>query len=465
MPGFRLTEPFPRWHHRVRRERAAVSRLDTRRNRLLLVFAAAPLGALAAGLAALLAARGGESPAAAGAARRAVELADFEPDSEAWRPNYPEHVAAWRRTAETADHEDDRTHGPFAGSARRPRLAEFPGLDRLYAGGPFAAAWDEEGGHALALRRLEDSRRLGADKPAACAGCKSSDVPRLLHRLGPEAFYAARLPELRADHGLAHPVGCADCHDAATGDLVLTRPWLLDALRARGFDPAAADRQQLRSWVCAQCHSEYRLRGTEKTIELPWGRGERFEDLEAACASEPNAEWEQPETGTPLAKLDHPDFEAWSAGIHAAAGVACADCPLPRRRRGAARISEHEIRSPLADPERACGPCHEQPVEDLRAAVRETQERTTALLARTARALDDALDAATAARRRGAADAALDQFRRLFRRAFLRWDFAFSENSRGFHAPQESARLLGEALDFARQAELAAHAAGPAARP
>lgn len=442
-----------------------MSWLDPSGNRRLLALAAAPLGALAAALVALLAARGGESPAASGAARRVVELADFEADSEAWRPNYPEHVAAWRRTADTADREDDRTHGPFTGSARRPRLAEFPGLARLYAGGPFADAWEEEAGHALALQRLVDSRRLGADKPAACAACKSSDVPRLLHRLGPEAFYAARVADLRAARDLAHPVGCADCHDAATGDLVLTRPWLLDALRARGLDPAGADRQQLRSWVCAQCHSEYRLRGVEKTIELPWGGGQRFEDLEAACDTEPNAEWQQPETETPLAKLDHPDFEAWSAGVHAAAGVACADCHMPRRRHGAARISEHEIRSPLADPERACGPCHEQPVEDLRAAVLETQQRTTALLARTARALDDALDAAVAARRRGAPDAALDGFRRLFRRAFLRWDFAFSENSRGFHAPQESVRLLAEALDFARQAELAAWAAGPAARP
>ena len=31
-----------------------------------------------------------------------------------------------------------------------------------------------------------------------------------------------------------------------------------------------------------------------------------------------------------------------------------------------------------------------------------------------------------------------------------------AENSMGFHAPQEMARILGEAIDFARQGQLAA---------
>ena len=35
-----------------------------------------------------------------------------------------------------------------------------------------------------------------------------------------------------------------------------------------------------------------------------------------------------------------------------------------------------------------------------------------------------------------------------------RLDFVLSENSLGFHAPQESARILGEAIDFARQAQI-----------
>ena len=38
-----------------------------------------------------------------------------------------------------------------------------------------------------------------------------------------------------------------------------------------------------------------------------------------------------------------------------------------------------------------------------------------------------------------------------------RWlDFVAAENSMGFHAPQELARILGESIDFARQGQLEA---------
>jgi len=44
----------------------------------------------------------------------------------------------------------------------------------------------------------------------------------------------------------------------------------------------------------------------------------------------------------------------------------------------------------------------------------------------------------------------------LHRRAQMRWDFVFSENSTGFHSPQEAARILADATNLARQAQIAA---------
>ncbi len=38
----------------------------------------------------------------------------------------------------------------------------------------------------------------------------------------------------------------------------------------------------------------------------------------------------------------------------------------------------------------------------------------------------------------------------------MRWDFISSENSTGFHSPQEAARVLGDALNFARMGQLSA---------
>ena len=57
---------------------------------------------------------------------------------------------------------------------------------------------------------------------------------------------------------------------------------------------------------------------------------------------------------------------------------------------------------------------------------------------------------------KGVPDAALAEARKLERRASMRWDFISAESSMGFHAAQESNRVLADAIDFARQAELAA---------
>jgi nitrite reductase (cytochrome c-552) len=42
-----------------------------------------------------------------------------------------------------------------------------------------------------------------------------------------------------------------------------------------------------------------------------------------------------------------------------------------------------------------------------------------------------------------------------------RLDFVAAENSMGFHAPAETARILAESIDFARQGERLARAVAP----
>lgn len=48
----------------------------------------------------------------------------------------------------------------------------------------------------------------------------------------------------------------------------------------------------------------------------------------------------------------------------------------------------------------------------------------------------------------------LDQARQLHRHAQMRWDLIAAENSAGFHNPEEALRILADAIDLARQAEL-----------
>jgi nitrite reductase (cytochrome c-552) len=55
----------------------------------------------------------------------------------------------------------------------------------------------------------------------------------------------------------------------------------------------------------------------------------------------------------------------------------------------------------------------------------------------------------------GRPDAQLEAARYLQRRAQFYLDFVEAENSTGFHAPQEAARIFGESIDFSRQGQLA----------
>jgi nitrite reductase (cytochrome c-552) len=92
------------------------------------------------------------------------------------------------------------------------------------------------------------------------------------------------------------------------------------------------------------------------------------------------------------------------------------------------------------------------------ARVEAIQERTHTLMNRAAAALVDLLDAVAAAKKAGATDAQLQDVFALQRKAQWRLDFVAAENSMGFHAPQETARVLAEAIDYARQGQLAAKA-------
>ena len=66
------------------------------------------------------------------------------------------------------------------------------------------------------------------------------------------------------------------------------------------------------------------------------------------------------------------------------------------------------------------------------------------------------MDSIVAAKKDGATPEQLNAALELQRKAQWRLDFIAAENSMGFHAPQEAAKVLGEAIDFARQGELAA---------
>jgi nitrite reductase (cytochrome c-552) len=197
-------------------------------------------------------------------------------------------------------------------------------------------------------------------------------------------------------------------------------------------------------------------------LTFPWGKGLKVENAEEFWDGLRFPDGEQffdfvhKESGAKVLKAQHPEYELWSQGIHARSGVSCADCHMPYMREGATKISDHWVRSPLLNLNRACQTCHHFSEEEIAARVDAIQQRNFDLLQRAGAALMDQLDAIEAARTAGASDESLQTALDLQRKAQWRLDFIAAENSMGFHAPQEAARVLGEAADYARQGQVEA---------
>ena len=143
-------------------------------------------------------------------------------------------------------------------------------------------------------------------------------------------------------------------------------------------------------------------------------------------------------------------------GIHARSGVACADCHMPYMRDGATKVSDHWVRSPLLNINRACQTCHRFSESEIKARVARIQDTNYRLLQSGGTAVVDLIDAIVDARNNGATDDRLAPALEFQRRAQWRLDFVAAENSMGFHAPQEAARILGEAIDHAYRGSILA---------
>ena len=216
-----------------------------------------------------------------------------------------------------------------------------------------------------------------------------------------------------------------------------------------------ATRQEMRSYVCGQCHVEYYFKGPEKRLVYPWANGIKVEQIQAYYDDLGYKDWTHKTSGAPALKAQHPEFEMWSQGIHARSGVACADCHMPYERVGAQKVSDHHVRSPLLNINKACQTCHRWPEEELRARVETIQERTQLLRNQAMDALVALIGDLEAAVAAGRTDEQLELPRKLQRQAQFRLDFVEAENSTGFHAPAEAARILGESINLAREGQIA----------
>ncbi len=446
---------------------------------------------------------------------RIVEITERTIDPAEWGKNFPRQYDGYIRTADNPRARfnwSDSIRGDVApadasaptavsdphGKKAESKLESDPRLKTIFNGYAFAIDYRERRGHAFMLDDQRDTLRVTQrSQPGACLNCHASNVVAyrevglkqgapgslddpLLSQAGQKQLFtgwehANPMPYLEATKLVSHPVTCLDCHDPKTMTLRITKPAFLEGVAnlARSDDPLPhlpsiekwrqgdrskdynpnqlATRQEMRSMSCAQCHVEYYFKGDQKRLTFPWHQGLKIEQMEKYYDDVGWVDWKHADSGAPVLKAQHPEFELWSQGIHARSGVSCADCHMPYKREGAMKFSDHQIKTPLADVARSCQTCHQYTESEILARVDAIQARTKAQLDRAEIAVVDLINTIASAKARGASDDDLKLARDFQRRAQFRADFLNAENSMGFHAPAESLRILGEAIDFARQ--------------
>src|SRR5262245_22485625 len=222
---------------------------------------------------------------------RVVALNDTIDDPAVWGKNFPMQYDSYRRTV-------DQQRTRFGGSEALPRtptqadprsvvaqsrLEEDPRLKTMWAGYAFAKDFREERGHAFMLDdQTYTERQQAAKQPGTCLHCHASivvpykkagdgDLTKGFEKFNQMSFADARKL-------VTHPVACIDCHDPKTMQLRVTRPGFLEGMRALKAGTGVKDyevnrdatRQEMRSFVCGQCHVEYYFKGPEKRLVYPW---------------------------------------------------------------------------------------------------------------------------------------------------------------------------------------------------
>ena len=407
---------------------------------------------------------------------RVVELTDQTEDPAIWGKNFPMQYDGYRRTV-------DQVRTKYGGSEALPhtptqadprsvvaqsRLEEDPRLKIMWAGYAFAKDFREERGHAYMLDDQTFTDRQNVVKqPGTCLQCHASIVVPYT-KLGDGDLTKGfeklnQMPFAEARKLVTHPVACIDCHDPKTMQLRISRPGFMEGMKAYKASMGVVDydvnrdatRQEMRSFVCGQCHVEYYFKGPEKRLVYPWANGLKVEQILAYYDKEQFKDWTHADSGAPVLKAQHPEFELWNQGIHARSGVACADCHMPYTREGALKISDHHVRSPVLNINHACQTCHRWPESELKDRVEAIQTRTQNMRNLAMDALVALIGDLKAARAASLPAEKLASAQELQRKAQFYLDFIEAENSSGFHAPQEALRILGESINFAREGQLA----------
>jgi nitrite reductase (cytochrome c-552) len=418
-----------------------------------------------------------------------TKLAKDELRNSAFGKEFPQEYATYLRNNETEIMTEYKGSVAFRkNDGVNPLPKGFkhaqPYLKNLWLGYPFSFEYNEARGHTYAIKDILEIDRVsrydaGGGLPTTCWNCKTSKIPEWVAQYGDDKLWAMPFNTFRPADKInvdEHVIGCANCHNPETMELVITSFPLDEALKRQGKDWRKMSRNEMRSLVCAQCHVEYYFQeakyGPNRKPVLPWDKGMDADQIYDYYKSNGVAEdkgfegqffdWRHPVSKTLSIKVQHPEYETWYDGPHGAAGVSCADCHMPYTRMdGKKKVSNHQWTSPLKTPEgisNACRQCHaDKSAEYLRERVVYTQKKTFENLLSAQDMSVRAHEAVRlAAEWSGAKPANYDQLmiqaKEMVRKGQFYWDFLSAENSVGFHNPVKALDTAQKSLEASQMA-------------
>lgn len=386
-----------------------------------------------------------------------IDYPDWEPRNEVWGKNFPREYQSYMKTSDTS------FRSKYNGSAMIDMLEVDPRMVVLWAGYAFSKDYSQSRGHYHAITDIQNTLRTGAPmngiqspQPNTCWTCKSPDVPRLIEKKGAAEFYKGTWETMGSE--VVNPIGCADCHDAKTMNLRISRPALMEVYERTGKDISQATQQEMRSLVCAQCHVEYyfdkkKYEGVSY-LTFPWDDGKSAEEIEKYYDEMGFSDWTHALSKAPMLKAQHPDYEIYSTGIHAERGVSCADCHMPYMSEGGVKYTDHHITSPLSNVANSCQVCHREETDALVKNVYDRQDKIIENRDKLEELLVRAHVEAKAAWDFGATQNNMDKALQLIRQAQWRWDFSAAGHGNSFHAPVEISRIIASGIGKAQEARL-----------
>lgn len=356
-----------------------------------------------------------------------------------WQDEYPDIYQSYLRNSNDGDDQIQ-----FGGEQQIDYIEKYPQISVLYEGMGFSKEYFSARGHVYAL---EDAIAIGRPKPgASCLACKSADYARLHEEHGDDLF---AMDFYAIAEQAQHAITCYSCHRNEPGELHITVPQA-----ERGFELLDFEIEE-GSKNCAQCHVEYYLHPDTAEVIFPWDNGLTVEGFLQTFDDLGFADWVHPRTGSPLIKIQHPEYEMYRDSPHHRLGMDCNACHMPQmeNEQGENYVS-HWWTSPLKTARESCLGCHgnhdeESIAEWVNGLQQEVEDKTKEAMDLLVELIEQL---AVRVEEGDIEDDVLEEVRTLHRRSQIRWDFIFAENSTGSHHFARAHTYLDESIEMAQEA-------------